>query len=152
MKSNVFKILSVFILITLFFSCQNKQDKKASQKDKTTAQTHKKTNFIFFIADDMYPWMFNNIPEGQTKDGKPANLTPNIDRLAKEGIWLDNMKVVSPVCTPSRYNCLTGNYASRAQNEAFKWFTEKNDGQTVIQWNSFIVPGKDNTMGQFENI
>ncbi len=146
------KHLSIVLFLGfLLINCQN--DRKASpQKDNqeiATQQKRKKPNIIFFIADDMYPWMFNNIPEGQTKDGKPANLTPNIDRLAKEGVWLDNMKVVSPVCTPSRYNCLTGNYASRAQNESFKWFTKKNDGQTVIQWNSFIVPGKDKTMGNY---
>ena len=94
-------------------------------------------NIIFFIADDMYPDMFNNLPEGEGK-----NLTPNIDRLAKEGSYLGNLYVASPVCTPSRYNVLTGNYASRASNDAFTKFTEKNEGQTVIQWNSFIKPGR----------
>jgi len=149
MKNIKFIILSIGLLIGLTH-CQNNTGKEKNvekQVQKTPAKN--KPNVIFFIADDMYPWMFNNIPEGQTEDGKPANLTPNIDRLAKEGVWLDNMKVVSPVCTPSRYNCLTGNYASRAQNESFKWFTKQNDGQTVIQWNSFIVPGKDKTMGTY---
>ncbi|KRP29991.1 MAG: hypothetical protein ABS28_08410 [Cryomorphaceae bacterium BACL22 MAG-120619-bin32] len=97
----------------------------------------------------MYPWMFNNTPEGKNAKGENLNLTPNIDKLINEGVWLDNMTVVSPVCTPSRFNCLTGNYASRAVNKEFTEFTEKNDGQTVIQWNSFIVPGKDKTMGSY---
>lgn len=101
-------------------------------------------NIIFFITDDMYPNMFNNLPEGKDK-----NLTPNIDRLAKEGSFLSNLYVASPVCTPSRYNVLTGNYASRASNDSFLAFTEKNDGQTVIQWNSFITPGKEKTMGHY---
>ena len=94
-----------------------------------------KPNVIFFIADDMYPDMFNCLPEGKGK-----NLTPNIDRLATEGTLMMNQYVVSPVCTPSRYNCLTGNYASRATNPEFLRKTEHEEGQTVIQWNSFITP------------
>ena len=103
-----------------------------------------KPNIIFFIADDMYPEMFNTRPEG-----KGLNLTPNIDRLATEGVFLTRQIVASPVCTPSRYNCLTGNYASRATNKEFLKFTEKNEGQTAIQWNSFITPGKEKTMGHY---
>ena len=95
-----------------------------------------KPNIIFFIADDMYPHMFNALSEGKGK-----NLTPHIDRLAGEGVFLSHQIVASPVCTPSRYNCLTGTYASRATNKEFINFTKKKEGQTVIQWNSFITPG-----------
>ncbi|MCK4746360.1 MAG: sulfatase-like hydrolase/transferase, partial [Bacteroidales bacterium] len=70
---------------------------------------------------------------------KGKNLTPNMDRLAAEGTLMMNQYVVSPVCTPSRYNCLTGNYASRATNREFLRKTEAEEGQTVIQWNSFIT-------------
>ena len=94
-------------------------------------------NILFFITDDMYPDMMNFLPEGRGK-----NLTPNLDRLAREGTILMNQYVSSPVCTPSRFTCLTGKYASRATNEEFLNFTKKNDGQTVIQWNTFIVPGQ----------
>jgi arylsulfatase A len=82
----------------------------------------------------MVPEMFNCLPQG-----KGQNLSPNLDRLATEGVLMENQYVVSPVCTPSRYNCLTGNYASRASNAAFLKNTEKEEGQTVIQWNTFIT-------------
>ena len=114
----------------------------------TETVSPRRPNIIFFIADDMYPWMFNNTIEGKDKNGNPANLTPNMDRLTREGVWLENIKVVSPVCTPSRYNCITGMYASRAINESFLGFTKINDGQTVIQWNAFVVPGQK-TMGTY---
>jgi arylsulfatase A-like enzyme len=91
-------------------------------------------NIIFFIADDMYPEMFNCLPEGEGQ-----NLTPNLDRLAAEGTLMRNQYVVSPVCTPSRFNCLTGKYASRARNRQFLRKTEMEGGQTVIQWNTFIT-------------
>ena len=113
-------ILILFITIIAFSAC--------------SMQDVKKPNIIFFIADDMYPEMFNCLPEGEGK-----NLTPNIDRLAREGVLMENQYVVSPVCTPSRYNCLTGNYASRATNNSFLNKTKHEEGQTVIQWNSFIT-------------
>lgn len=112
------RILYLGLVVLLTVGCTTKSK-------KLTEDSKKKPNIIFFIADDMYPWMFNNTPEGKNKNGDPLNLTPTLDRMAKEGVWLENMKVVSPVCTPSRYNCVTGNYASRATNDAFVGFTKK---------------------------
>lgn len=91
-------------------------------------------NLIFFIADDMYPEMFNCLHQGNGK-----NLTPNLDRLAAEGVLMLNQYVTSPVCSPSRYSCLTGKYASRATNTSFINFTQRNEGQTVIQWNTHLT-------------
>ena len=94
----------------------------------------RRPNIIFIIADDMKRHMFNCLPEG-----KGRNLTPNIDRLAAEGTLMMGQHVASPVCTPSRYNCLTGRYASRAQNARFL-ATARNNAQTVITWNTHILP------------
>ena len=92
-----------------------------------TTHEVKKPNIIFFIADDMYPEMFNCLPQGAEK-----NLTPNIDKLAKEGVLMENQYVVSPVCTPSRYNCLTGNFASRATNNSFLNKTNTKRGKLLF--------------------
>ena len=94
----------------------------------------KRPNIVFIITDDMYRDMFNCLPEGKGK-----NLTPNLDRLAAEGTLMLNTYVASPVCTPSRYNVLTGTYASRASNESFLRQTERQEGQTVIHWNTFVT-------------
>ncbi|MBI9020639.1 MAG: sulfatase-like hydrolase/transferase [Verrucomicrobia bacterium] len=91
-------------------------------------------NIVFFIADDMLPKHFNCLPEGKGK-----NLTPNLDRLAEEGVVMLQQHCASPICTPSRYNVLTGTYASRAQNGWFKSTTAKNGGQTVVEFNSHIT-------------
>jgi len=114
MKSTFTSFLTIIVLMITSLSCSNQQKGSADP-----SHYPEKPNIIFFIADDMYPEMFNCLPEGEGK-----NLTPNLDRLAAEGTIMMNQYVVSPVCTPSRFNCLTGNYASRATNKQFLAKTE----------------------------
>lgn len=60
-----------------------------------------KPNIIFFIADDMYPEMFNCLPQEKGK-----NLSPNLDRLAEEGVIMENQYVVSPRTAEERKEVL----------------------------------------------
>ncbi len=43
--------------------------------------------------------------------------TPNIDRLAREGIRMDNMMVTNSICTPSRAAIISGQYSQK--NEVY---------------------------------
>lgn len=64
-----------------------------------------KPNIIFILADDMG---YGDIgPFGSTE-----NRTPNLDRMAREGMKLTSF-YAAPVCTPSRAQILTGCYAKR---------------------------------------
>jgi choline-sulfatase len=44
--------------------------------------------------------------------GDPVVETPNIDRLARNGVVFDNAYCPSPICLPSRMSALTGRYPS----------------------------------------
>ncbi|MFW5915655.1 MAG: sulfatase-like hydrolase/transferase [Planctomycetota bacterium] len=44
--------------------------------------------------------------------GFPVETTPNIDRLAREGMRFDSTFCQSPICVPSRYSLSTGLYPS----------------------------------------
>ncbi len=44
--------------------------------------------------------------------GNPHIQTPNLDRLASEGVLFENCYVQSPVCAPSRASLMTGRYVA----------------------------------------
>lgn len=105
----------------------------------TQAKDKEQPNIIFFIADDMTRDMFNFLPESKGK-----NLTPNLDKLANEGTIMMGQHVSATVCTPSRFNVLTGKYASRANNPKVLNQIKKNEGQRIVEWNTHIMPGEPN--------
>ena len=102
--------------------------------DATSAKD-RRPNILFIVTDDQERAEFNFLPEGRDEQGNPKNLSPNIDRLAAEGVVFLNQYVTSPVCTPSRYSVLTGTYASRSPSFAE---AARDHGQINITWNSHI--------------
>ncbi|MEM6655805.1 MAG: sulfatase-like hydrolase/transferase [Planctomycetota bacterium] len=68
-------------------------------------------NIIVFLTDDQDKMSLG--PYGG------QSLTPEIDRMAREGMVFTNAHVTSTVCTPSRYSFLTGRYASRCYHPDF---------------------------------
>jgi arylsulfatase A-like enzyme len=51
--------------------------------------------------------------------GSYRNRTPNIDRIADEGVRLDNCFCTNSICTPSRASILTGLYAHKTGSIVF---------------------------------
>jgi len=101
-----------------------------------------KPNILFFITDDAFKFQTNYLKEGQNKDGSPKNLTPHIDALVKESTILFNQYVTSPVCTPSRFGCLTGLYPSRSKSIHFTSRMKALGGQASVEWNTWVVAGQ----------
>lgn len=67
----------------------------------TATQQARKPNIVFIMGDDLT--MRDIGPYGSTQVH-----TPNMDRLAREGVCLDNMYNMVPVCSPTRQSILTG--------------------------------------------
>src|SRR5262245_2733064 len=61
----------------------------------------RKPNLLFILADDFAAYMLH-------ADGNPLSRTPNLDRLASEGVRFARNYCNAPVCTPSRQSMLTG--------------------------------------------
>ncbi len=70
------------------------------------AQPARKPNVIFILVDDMG---YADLSSFGSKDIR----TPNIDRLAKEGVKLTQAYSNGPVCTPTRAAFITGRYQQR---------------------------------------
>lgn len=65
-----------------------------------------KPNVVYIYGDDVgYGDLGCN--------GAKTISTPNVDRLAKQGVLFTNMHSTAAQCTPSRYSLLTGEYAWR---------------------------------------
>ena len=66
-------------------------------------------NVIFILADDM------GYGDVQALNPKSKIPTPNLNRLAKEGMTFTDAHSPSAVCTPTRYATLTGRYCWRSR-------------------------------------
>lgn len=90
----IYIILSILISVS---SCKEYKEKKVQDQ---------KPNIIIIYADDL------GIGDVSSY-GSTELLTPNIDRIANEGIKFTNGYATSPTCTPSRYSLLSGTYPFR---------------------------------------
>ncbi len=91
--------------IVIFASCKtNQQEKTEKSKDE-----NQKPNIVVIYVDDLgYGDVgFNGATEIKT---------PNLDKLANEGVRFTNGFASSATCTPSRYAILTGVYPWREKN------------------------------------
>ena len=95
-----FLIPIIFLLGLSLIACRSKE-----VRPEQTGQS--KRNIIFILSDDhRYDFM------GFT--GKlPFLETPNMDRMAAQGVHLKNAFVSTSLCSPSRASILTGQYTHR---------------------------------------
>ena len=70
--------------------------------------SQQRPNILFVYTDDQAPWALG-------ASGNPQAHTPNMDRLADQGLVLKNFNV-EVQCTPSRSAIMTGRYAIRSGN------------------------------------
>ena len=91
---NMFKSKLILLIIPLFFSC--------SENIKTT---QKPLNVVWISCEDMGPILGSY--------GNEIIKTPNLDKLASEGVRYTNAYSTVGVCAPSRFSIITGMYSAR---------------------------------------
>lgn len=69
-------------------------------------ENSERPNIIFIFADD---WGYGDLGI----HGSTFVETPNLDKMASEGIDFQNFTVSNPVCSPSRVAVMTGHYPAR---------------------------------------
>lgn len=84
----------------MVISCQNKE--KDTEKEKN--ETYQRPNIIFMMADD------HGYQAISAYDDRYIQ-TPNIDRIAEEGMLFTHASVTNSLCAPSRAVILTGKHS-----------------------------------------
>ena len=88
-------VASLFVLLTISAFAEEEQP------------VARKPNILFILADDL------GYGDVGCYNAESKVLTPNIDRLAHDGMRFTDAHSASTVCTPSRYSLLTGQMAFR---------------------------------------
>lgn len=151
-------------LVTLFaVACSEKSPEVDKYNDSKTNQSTK-PNLVIFYVDDLG---FGDV----SSYGATRVNTPNVDKLAKNGIRFTDAHSSSATCTPSRYSLLTGEHAFRKNIRILKgdaamiispnqptlpkmlkkqgyqtavvgkWHLGLGDGVEEINWNEDVKPG-----------
>lgn len=94
-----------------------------------SASAAPRMNFISIVTDDQAAWSVGCY-------GNKESITPNMDRLAKEGARFANAFTVTPVCSPSRVTFLTGKYG--AQMGVTDWIAP-NEAKAGLGFNAKTV-------------
>ena len=90
-----------------------------------TAFAAQHPNIVFLLADDM------GYGDPTANNSRSRIPTPNIDRIAREGIRFTDAHAPASVCVPSRYGLLTGRYPLR----------------TSLQWRQrAVIPSGESTL------
>ena len=84
-------------------------------------------NIVMIFIDDMGWGDFSCF-------GNPDAQTPNIDRMAAEGIRFSQFYVNAPICSPSRCALTTGQYPHRWKITSFLNHRKDNNDRGVAQW------------------
>ncbi len=82
-------------------------------------------NIVFFMADDC---TYRDLGTY----GSENSITPNIDRLAREGMKFNKCFQATPMCSPTRHNLLTGIYPVRSGAYPNHTFVEP-DTKSIVQ-------------------
>ncbi|HAO65268.1 MAG TPA: arylsulfatase [Verrucomicrobiales bacterium] len=117
-QSRIFKS-TVLLLVVVFFLVRLAQ----------AQPVHSKPNIIIIYADDLGYADVGCYGATQVK-------TPNIDRLANEGLMFTDGHAPAATCTPSRFAMLTGQYAWRQKGTGIA----RGDAALIIDPETMTMP------------
>ena len=93
MRYFLLTVLVVFVGLVFQVSCTSIHNRQREQI----------RNVLFISSDDLAAYALGCY-------GNPIIRTPNLDRLAAEGVRFESAYTNCPICTPSRQSLITGRY------------------------------------------
>ena len=97
MKTVVHYLLLMVMLLLI-------SDSRGDAQRRTQSAPSRRPNIVFIMTDD-------HAAHAISAYGSRLIRTPNIDRLANEGMKFENCFVTNSICTPSRAAIITGKYS-----------------------------------------
>jgi arylsulfatase A-like enzyme len=89
------------LLVIVSLGCAAAHEQAREQEQTARAVRQERPNIVFIMSDD-HGW------QAISAYGSKLNETPNIDRIAREGVRFDRAYVTNSICAPSRAVILTG--------------------------------------------
>jgi len=100
-----------------------------------------KPNIVFFLADDMSLHQLGCY-------GSQFYKTPNIDRLAAQGMKFTNAYAAAPVCSPTRASIMTGKYPARLHLTSFiPGVNRRKEKLVTPEWTKYL-PLEETTVAE----
>lgn len=102
------------VLPSVLLSQDEEPEEITPEEAERRAELLKLPNLVLVIADDL-SW------DDSSPYGHDSILTPNLQRLADEGMRFDNAFVTISSCSPSRASMITGRYPHQTDAEELHW-------------------------------
>ena len=116
-KSKMFAYLVFFLVV--FTACENSEPQP---------------NIILILTDDQ-GWTDSSVPMIKDREDSKSDFyeTPNLERLAKDGLVFSSAYAPAPVCTPTRYSILYGKTPAKLRHATLKnWNATPPENETSI--------------------
>ena len=115
------KLTRLLCVLLLGIGCLSAGPGARADKSSFAKASEDKPNFVFILVDDL------GFMDIGANNSKTFYETPNVDRLAAEGMRFTHGYAANPVCSPTRYSIQTGKYPSRI--DATNFFAGRRAGK-----------------------
>ncbi|MEP2023101.1 MAG: sulfatase-like hydrolase/transferase [Reichenbachiella sp.] len=128
----------IFLLATLA-NCESIQKTRVKEQPKDTFPNptiSDRPNILWIVAEDLSPFI--------SAFGDSTVVTPNLDRLAKEGVCYDKFYSPHPVCAPARASIITGMYANSIGASHMRtgpWYAGQASEESIKKYNQLQPEG-----------
>jgi arylsulfatase A-like enzyme len=127
------RLTNSLFLLFLLFACTNTDQSQVASPELNLPE---RPNILWLVAEDLGPY----IPSF----GDSTVQTPNLSRLAAEGICYDHVFSPSPVCAPSRAAIATGMYPTHIAANHMRtgpWYAANISDKAITEYAEMMPEG-----------
>jgi len=137
-KGNIKTVAFLLLLSILMASCKQEKPEVPEIETLNTIINPKikgKPNILWIVAEDLSAYL--------PSFGDSTIVTPNLSKMAAEGVCYDNFFAPHPVCAPARAAIITGMYANSIGASHMRtgpWFGGKPSEKMLLDYQKAMPP------------